>query len=120
MKMKMKMIALGGGLGAVLTIGAALASDAPKEKVYTLNGYTFGGFTGVNTDELAAKLKDQAGARITQADISVDEAMLTSELRARHIRGQLFTTIAEKHGSIWLIFDLQHHEPSVRLAAAGH
>jgi outer membrane protein assembly factor BamA len=118
--MKIKMSAFMGGLVAALTIGAVPAANAGKGKVYILNGYSFGGFPDVNTDELAAKLKDQAGARITQADISADEAQLNAELRERHITGQLFTTIAEKHGRVWLIFDLQHHDSGAHFAAAGH
>ncbi len=105
--MKMQMIALIGSLVLMPTIGAASSAFAAKEKVYTLGGYTFGGFAGVNTDELAAKLKDQAGARVTQADIAVDQAMFTQELRDRHIKGRLFASLAEKHGTVWLIFDLQ-------------
>jgi hypothetical protein len=105
--MKWKMIALTGGLMATLTFGAAWSAHAAKEKVYTLGGYTFGGFAGVNTDELAAKLKDQAGARVTRADIAIDESMFEAQLRERHIKGRLLTSLAEKHGTIWLIFDLQ-------------
>jgi outer membrane protein assembly factor BamA len=103
----MNTIAWTSGLAVALAIAAGPTAIAAKEKVYTLGGYTFGGFAGVNTDELTAKLKDHAGARVTQADISADEAMLVAELRARHVRGRLLTTLAEKHGTIWLIFDLQ-------------
>jgi outer membrane protein assembly factor BamA len=105
--MKLKMIAWLGGLAAATTIGAVPPANAAKEKVYTLGGYTFGGFAGVNTDELSAKLKDQAGARVTRSDLNVDQAMFTAELKERHIRGRLLTTFAEKKGTVWLIFDLQ-------------
>jgi hypothetical protein len=103
----MKMMAKMSGLAAALAISAAPAANAAKEQSYILSGYTWGGFAGQNTDELAAKLKDQPGARITKADISIDAAMLESELRARHVKGQLLTSLAEKHGRVWLIFDLQ-------------
>jgi hypothetical protein len=89
-----------GLLAATLTAGAA------KAPTYILNGYSFGRMPGVNTAELAAKLKDKEGARVTRADIAVDQAILVKELQARHIKGQLFTTLAEKHGRIWIIFDV--------------
>ena len=104
--MNMKMTALTGALLVALATGA-VSSDATKEKVYTLGGYTFGGFAGLNTDELVSKLKDQAGARVTQADLALDRTMFEAQLRDRHIKGRLITSTAEKHGTIWLIFDLQ-------------
>jgi len=111
----MKMMARAGGLAAALAISAVWAADAAKEKVYTLGGYTFGGFEGLNTDELAAKLKDQAGARVTRMGLSVDESMFEAELRERGIRGRLITSTAEKRGTIWLIFDLQRPPPGTAL-----
>lgn len=105
--MKMKTIALAGGLVAALTLAAVPPTAAAREKVYTLGGYTFGGFAGVNTDEMVAKLKDQAGARVTQADLALDRSMFEAQLHERHIKGRLITSTAEKHGTIWLIFDLQ-------------
>jgi hypothetical protein len=33
--------------------------------------------------------------------------MFTDELKARHIKGRLFASTAEKRGTVWLIFDLQ-------------
>ncbi|MEO8926746.1 MAG: POTRA domain-containing protein [Caulobacteraceae bacterium] len=108
-------------MAATLIVGAVTAASAAHVRSYILNGYSFGGFPGVNTDELAAKLKDQEGARVTQADISVDEAILTKELQARHIEGRLFTSIAEKHGRIWIIFDLQNPGGQMaRFWKAGH
>ena len=107
----MRNLACMGVLAATLAMGGASAAGAPKAQSYILNGYSFGGFTGVNTDELAAQLKDQEGARVTRADVNDDEAILIKELHARHIEGRLFTTIAEKHGRIWVIFDLQKPRP---------
>ena len=104
--MKFKIIMWMSGLAAALTIGAVRTASA-EVKVYTLGGFTFSGFPGINTDELTAKLKDQAGARVTQTDLAADEAMFTEELKARHIKGRLLISQAEKHGTIWLIFDLQ-------------
>ena len=97
-----------GLLAVALALGAAGVADAAKGRTYILNGYSFGGFPpGENTAELAAKLKDQEGARVTRADVDTDEAILVKEMQARHIQGQLFTTLAEKHGRVWVIFDLQ-------------
>jgi hypothetical protein len=93
------------GLFAAALIVSATASAA-KAPVYILNGYSFGKMPGVNTAELEAKLKEKAGARITQADIAADEAIIAKELRARHVPGRLFTSLAEKHGRVWIIFDL--------------
>jgi len=103
----MTSIARIGLLAAALTLGAVTAASAGQTRVYILNGYTFGGMPGVNTGELAAKLKDQEGARVTQADIAVDSAIVAKELQAQHIPGRLFTSLAEKHGRVWVIFDLQ-------------
>ncbi len=96
-----------------LGLGAATAASAAKAPVYILNGYSFGGLPlGVDTAELTAKFKDQEGAHITRADVDADQAILAKELQARHIGGQLFSTIAEKHGRVWIIFDLLHPERS--------
>ena len=107
MTIKMMTTALTGALLLAVASGLVSSADAAKEAVYTLGGYTFGGFAGVNTDELVAKLKDQAGAKVTQADLALDRSMFEAELRERHVKGRLLTSTAEKHGVIWLIFDLQ-------------
>lgn len=96
-----------GLLAAALTLGAATAAGAGQARTYILNGYSFGGMSGLNTAELTAKMKHHEGARITQADVAVDQAILTKELQARHIKGRLFASLAEKHGRVWVIFDLQ-------------
>lgn len=100
-----------GLLAAMLTVGAAMAASAAKAPAYILNGYSFGGMPGVNTAELTAKLGHKEGDRVTRADIAADEAVLARELRARHIDGRLFTSLAEKHGRVWVIFDLQKPDP---------
>jgi hypothetical protein len=100
-----------GLLAASFTAGAALAANSPA---YILSGYTFGGLPkGVSSDQLTAKLKHKQGDRITQADISADQAVLVRELEARHIAGRLFATLAEKHGHAWVIFDLQKTDPAI-------
>ena len=91
---------------AALTIGAANNAIAAGTPVYILNGYSFGGMPGVNTAELTAKLKDHEGARVTQADITADTAVVAAELKTRGIKGRLFTSLAERHGRVWVIFDL--------------
>jgi outer membrane protein assembly factor BamA len=123
--MKRKMIALIGGLSAALaTFAAGADGGAPKPRVYILKGYSFSGLPGVNTDEIVAKLKDKAGARITSSDIAADNQVVAKELQDRRIPGRLFTSIAEKHGSVWVIFDvLQSNQPleslKAHLAKAG-
>jgi hypothetical protein len=115
--MNAKMLASTAALATALTIGVVPAASAAKERVYTFGGYTFGGFVGINTDELAAALKDQAGARVTQADLALDIAAFTAELKARHVKGRLLGSFAEKHGTIWVIFDLQSSAPGATLYA---
>ncbi len=108
------------GLALALAIVAAPTADAAKDRTYILNGYSFGGMpAGIDTTELSAKLKDQAGARVTQADISVDQAMLEKELEDRHIVGHLFATTAERDGRVWIIFDLQKPRGSEARFAAS-
>jgi outer membrane protein assembly factor BamA len=89
-----------------LCAGAALAAGTPRETTYILNGYDLSGIPGVSANALQAKLKDKPGARITQADIHADTLILSKELQALHVKGQLFTTLAEKKGRVWIIFDL--------------
>jgi len=106
---------LAGALGMV----AATAAVAAHPRVYILNGYSFGGMPGVNTVELTTKLKDQAGARVTQADIAEDEAIVATALKDQHVKGRLFTTLAEKHGRVWVIFDvLDPDRPTARAGKA--
>jgi outer membrane protein assembly factor BamA len=116
----MTSIARIGLLAVALTFGAVSAANAVHERVYILNGYTFSGMPGVNTDELVAKLKDHAGAHVTQADIDADTAIVAKELQARRLPGRLFTSRAERHGRIWVIFDLLDPDaPRRRFWAAG-
>jgi outer membrane protein assembly factor BamA len=100
-------IARTGLLAAALFACATLAANSASAPTYILNGYTFDGLTGVNTGELLARLKHKEGDRITRAEIVAEQAILAKELKARQIEGRLFTTIAEKHGRIWIMFDLQ-------------
>lgn len=93
---------------AVAAILSALATtSAARPWVYVLNGYSFGGMPGVNTAELEAKLPLKEGARVRQADVDAAQAIVAKELEARRIKGQLFTSLAEKKGRVWIIFDLQ-------------
>jgi hypothetical protein len=102
-----------GLLAAVLIVGAAESANGANPPIYILNGYTFGGVKGINTAELQAKLKDKPGARITRADIMIDQAILAKELQARHIDGRLFTGIAERNHRIWVIFQVEHPGPAL-------
>jgi outer membrane protein assembly factor BamA len=107
-------------LAALLAAGAAMAANADGLPTFILNGYSFGGISGVNTDELAAKFKHKPGARISRADVAADEVILANELRTRGIKGNLFATLAEKHGRVWVIFDLQDpNRPAGHLGKPG-
>jgi lipid-binding SYLF domain-containing protein len=106
-----------GWLGGVVVAGVLAATGAAAARSYILNGYSFGPMPGVNTKELAALLKDQEGARVTEADIAADGATLARILRERHINGYLFTSTAEKDGRVWVIFDLQ--DPDHPMAHLG-
>ena len=111
-----------GLLAATLAVGAAMAAGAAKAPTYILSGYSFGPIPGVNTVELEAKLKHKEGERITSADIAADRAIIAKELEARHIKGRLFTSLAEKRGRVWVIFDLLDPDrPTAHLGKpAGH
>jgi outer membrane protein assembly factor BamA len=98
--------------GALLILGVVLlCPGAPTvraaEKTFILNGFRLSGVPGINPDELTDKLKDKPGDRITGANINADQAFIADALKARHIKGQLFTTIAEKKGRVWILFDFQ-------------
>jgi hypothetical protein len=95
-----------GLLAAALTVGVAMAATAAKAPTYIFSGYSFGPIPGVNTAELEAKLTHKAGDRITSADVSADHAIIAKELEARHIPGRLYTSLAEKHGHVWVIMDV--------------
>jgi hypothetical protein len=94
-----------GVLVATMIAGVVMAAGKHHTPSYILNGYSFG-IPGVNTAELEAKLKQKAGARITAADVDADQAIIQKEIEERHIQGQIIATTAEKHGRVWIIFDL--------------
>ena len=91
---------------AILFACATAGSAATKAPVYTLLGFNLHGIHGVDQDALAAKLKHKPGDQITREDIKEDAAIIEKELQAQHIQGRLFTTLAEKNGRVWIIFDL--------------
>ena len=101
----------------LFSVGAALAAGVPKTPTYILNGYSLSGIHGVNAAELEAKLKDKPGARITQVDIHADTMTVAKALEAQHIKGHLLTTLAEKNGHVWLIFDLVNPDAGPRLGS---
>ncbi|MEJ0047226.1 MAG: hypothetical protein WDN04_14755 [Rhodospirillales bacterium] len=96
---------------------AEAAAPTATEPTYILNGFRLSGVKGVNTDEMIARLKHKAGMRITEADMVADTEILGSELKARHIEGQLLTTMAEKNGRVWVLLDLQPPRPPAQLAS---
>jgi outer membrane protein assembly factor BamA len=79
-----------------------------------LNGYRLSGVKGIDEDALVAKLPHHAGERITEADIKADTATLSAALKAQHIDGQLFATMATKKGTVWVLFDFQYPQPQQR------
>ncbi len=111
-----------GLLAVALTVGAPMAASAAKAPTYILNGYSFGPIPGVNTALLETKLTHKAGDRITSADVAADSAIIAKELAARHVHGRLFTSLAEKHGHVWVIMDvLDPGHPNTHLGKpAGH
>jgi len=86
----------------------AQVAPAPAPHAYILNGYRLSGAKGVDEDAMIAKLPHHAGERITEADIKADTATLGATLKAQHIDGQLFATMAVKNGRVWVLFDLQN------------
>lgn len=90
-------------LACMPAIAAAKQDPAPT---VILRGYRLSGAKGVDADALTAQLKDQAGARVTSADIDADARALGALLKAHHVEGQLFTTVAERDGRAWVLFDL--------------
>ncbi len=86
--------------------GAADASVAAKKAEYAFLGYNLHGIHGADLKSLSAKLPHKPGDRITRADISADAAIVEKELQAQHVQGHLFTTMAEKKGRVWIVFDL--------------
>ena len=94
------------GLIALALLAPRLVEAAPRGPTYILNGYSLSGLKGIDTQALEARLGRKEGARITQADIDADTAIVTAELKAHGMQGRLATTLAEKHGHVWIIFDL--------------
>jgi len=90
-------------------LATLLCAAAPQN--YILNGYRLSGVKGIDQDALVAKLPHHAGERITEADIKADTATISAALKAQHIEGQLFATMAEKNGRVWVLFDFQYPQP---------
>jgi Surface antigen variable number repeat len=88
------------------------APAAAKPAVYTLLGFNLKGIPGIDQKALEAKLRHKPGDRITEADTKVDKAIIEKELQARHIEGRIFTTLAERNGRVWVIFDLLDTRPA--------
>jgi outer membrane protein assembly factor BamA len=121
----------------VMFVAASVVAGASGATHYIFNGYSLSGVKGVDAQVLEAKLKHKPGARVTQADIAEDEAIVLKEVKAHHLEGHLFTTFAEKKGRLWVIFDLlnprkrdffskiarhveaQHFEGALRISASA-
>lgn len=100
---------------AILFSSTTDGSAATKSPEYTLLGYNLHGIHGFDQDALAAKLKHKPGDRITRQDIKDDAAIIEKALKEQHAQGHLFTTLAEKNGRVWIIFDLLNN-PAKALA----
>ena len=87
---------------------AAHNGAAPAGRTYVLDGFRLSGVEGLDQDALVATLTEKPGDRITEADIAADAKTLGEKLKARHIQGELFATIAEKKGRVWVLFDFQY------------
>jgi hypothetical protein len=102
----------------ILLAVAANAAAAPPDKAvapeptYILNGFRLSGVRGVNPDDVIAKIKDKEGAKVTEADLKADVEVVSAELKARHIDGQLAATMAEKKGRVWVLFDFFPKKPA--------
>jgi outer membrane protein assembly factor BamA len=99
-------------LAAMCLASGGVAHATAAQQTYILNGYSFGGLEDVDTHALEAKFKHHKGARITRADVDEDAAILVRELKAQHIEGRLFATLAEKKGRVWIIFDVLNRPKS--------
>jgi len=110
----MKNLAKVSFVAALFSLGTALAAVPQKPPTYILKGYDLSGVHGLNAAKVTAKFKDKPGARITDADIHADTMIVAKELAAHHIGGHLFTSLAEKNGHVWLIFDVQNAEAQER------
>ncbi len=100
---------LAASCAAGVATGTPVAPPAAP-RTYILNGFRLSGVKGVDPDALVARLKDKEGARVTEADIVADTKALGVDLKARHIDGQLFTTMAEKNGRVWVLFDFKSND----------
>ncbi len=89
---------------------AAPAGEKPVEPTYILRGFRLSGAKGVDQDALTDSLKQKPGDKITGADIDADTKAIGAALKARHIEGRLFATVAEKDGRAWVLFDFQPAE----------
>ncbi len=93
-------------MALAIALAASSAVHAGAPRTYILSGYDLSGLKGVDTAALEERLSPRPGAPITQAQIDADNAIVTADLKARGAQGRLVTTLAEKHGHVWVIFDL--------------
>jgi outer membrane protein assembly factor BamA len=108
-----KVLAAALAMSSPAASAVAQVAPAPASPSYILNGYRLSGVNGVDQDALVAKLPHHPGDRITQADIKADTDTLNTALKAQHIEGELFATMAEKNGRVWVLFDFQYHQTPI-------
>jgi outer membrane protein assembly factor BamA len=108
-----KVLAATLAMSSVRASAVAQEAPAPAAPSYILNGYRLSGVNGVDQDALVATLSHHPGEHITEADIKADTDTLNSALKARHIKGQLFATMAEKNGRVWVLFDFQYPQTPI-------
>ena len=93
----------------------AAAADTPAApKSFILRGFRLSGAKGVDQDALVDSLKQKPGDRMTDADIDADTAILGAALKAHHLEGKLFATLAARpDGRAWVLWDFQPAPPPV-------
>ena len=103
-------------MALALAAGSIPAASNASPPTFILDGYKFSQpIPGVSTADLEGKLRHKPGARVTEADIDVDAAILAKELGARHIGGEIATGLAEKHGHVLVVFGYRNvPEPPTR------
>ena len=118
---KSALAALATLLMAACGVASALAGDTPPassasqaggarpEIAYHLLGFSLAGTKRVNTDALIAALPEHEGDVITAADINKDRDTIRAALEARHVHGDMTTTLLEREGEghhVWVIWDV--------------
>jgi len=113
----MRLPIIGLVMAAALVCGGAAKKDADAPPAtFILNGYRLSGVPGVNGDDITSKLAHKEGDRMTSAAVSADAETVGAAIKARQIEGQLLTTLAERDGKVWVLWDFEPKYPARPLA----